>query len=49
MYSASIEDRATVLCAFKVQLNVSPVTIRKYPIWKWQSSEFEAQSELVYA
>jgi len=41
-------DCALTLCAFDVQLNASPATIRKYSIWEQWSSGFKAQSESVY-
>src|SRR5712691_555422 len=49
MYSASVDDSATVFCAFEVQLVRPPAILTKYPVWERRVSESDAQSESVQA
>jgi len=49
MYSASVEDKATVFCAFVVQEIRPPASLTKYPEVECQVFTSEAQSESVHA
>ena len=49
MYSASVDESATVFCAHDVQLMAPPANFRKYPVWDRLLLESDAQLELVHA
>jgi hypothetical protein len=45
IYSASVEDSATVFCALEFQLNTAEAIFMMYPVVDQRLTESEAQSE----